>query len=197
MKWQFSILVLYSLGLFYLEYAFGQDHLRHYVTDIDGEVLLYAINTTLSMILLALTAYNFYLCFDHFKSRSNKNSEWVFYLLQSLIFLYLALDERFMLHERIGYVIGFHDSIPLLMVAVAELGVLYYFRETAFKDQSFKTILFISGVLFALMLFVDAFAPSRALFRLAAEDLLKLWAVYLLFRYSLKHYRHTFSMVVD
>ncbi|NNK87103.1 MAG: hypothetical protein HKO90_02360 [Flavobacteriaceae bacterium] len=189
MRWTYPILVLYTLALFYLEYAYGQDYLRYYVTDIDGEVLLYGINTTVSTILLVLTAYNFYLCFDALKSEDSIKSYRVFYLLQTLIFLYLALDERFMLHERIGYVLGIHDSFPLLTIGLAELGVLFYFREVGVKGGKYAGQLFLIGLLFTAMVIIDAFAPSKGLFRLASEDLLKLWAVYFLFRYSLSHYR--------
>ena len=190
MRWTYPILIIYTLVLFYLEYAFGQDYLRHYVTDIDGEVLLYGINTTVSTILLVLTAYNFYLCFDALKSEQTMKSYRTFYLLQALIFLYLALDERFMLHERIGYVLGVHDSIPLLAVGLSELGVLFYFREIGHKGAKYARLLFLIGLLFGIMVIIDTFAPSKGLFRLASEDLLKLWAVYFLFRYSLSHYRN-------
>ena len=112
----------------------------------------------------------------------------MFFLLQAIIFGYLALDERFMLHERIGFVLGIHDAILLLMVGVAELAVLYFFKQIGFSILKINKFILLAAVGFLIMLVIDAFGASRGFLRLSAEDLLKLWAIFFLYQYAMQLY---------
>lgn len=188
MRWQLVFLVLYSISILLLESLYGQDYIRLYMTDLEGDVLLYGINTTISMTLLAFTALIFYLCYVHERTSNRSSEESKFFLLQCLIFVYLAIDERFLLHERIGYVLGIHDAFPLLFVGMAELFLLLRFRQIRLFPLQVHKYVILAGIGFVLMMTLDVFAPSRAFLRLSAEDLFKLWAVFFLFRYAMDFY---------
>lgn len=178
-------LLIYSFAIISAELYGGQDYVRHYVSDIDGEVLLYGINTTLSTIILSITSYTFVICYLMQNGTKVIERNWHFFFAsQAIIFAYLAMDERFMLHERIGYVLGIHDSIPLLFLAVVEFVLLYNFGElTRRRSKEFKSLM-AAAICFSIMIIIDAFGPSKGLLRLSLEDLFKIWAVFFLFRYS-------------
>ena len=186
LRWQLVLLTLYSIGILTVEYVSGQSAVRHYVTDIDATGLFYGINTTISTVLLVLCAYNFWLCFRVSSIGPNHSFPAIFYLLQILVFTYLALDERFMLHERAAFVLGFHDGILLVTVGLFQLFVLYKFEALKKDSPGFKLLL-TSAILFAIMLLIDAAGDSIRPLRLSIEDLCKLWAIFVLFLYSLKH----------
>ena len=188
MRFQLLIMLFYSLGIITLEILYGHDHVRYYVTDLKGEVYLYGINTTLSTILLALTSFTFYLSYRHEKGDNESTEMSRFFLIQALIFAYLALDERFMLHERIGYVLGIHDSFPLLAVALAELGLLIYYKQLSFSFKNINKFLILAAIGFTIMMTVDVFGASKGFLRLSAEDLFKLWAIFFLLQYALEFY---------
>ena len=182
--WQIVLLGLYSICIIAIELSSGQPEVRHYLTDIRGPVLLYGLNTSLTTILLILTAYNFWLGWKRNNSKEiygfdDRN----YFLLQSLIFIYLALDERFMIHERAAFVLGIHDAFPLIGVAVVELFVLWKFQALN-PDKPGRRLIYISATLFALMMLIDAFGGSDRVLRLSLEDLTKLWAIFCLFLYS-------------
>ncbi len=197
MKWQIPLLAFYSLVILAIEFMNGQDYVRHYVTDLDDAGLFYGLNTTICTILLVLTAYNFYLSYSA-KEESVGNGMLnfdLFYAAQALIFLYLAADERFMLHERIGRVLGVSDNLPLLIVGLVEVGLLYKFQQLKWKNGKQFKLLFVGGILFMLMMLVDNFVPPQTILRLSVEDLLKLWAIFLLFQYSSLIYKNARATV--
>ena len=55
----FASLGLYSVALIGIELCTSQDYVRHYVSDVEGPVRFYAVNTTLSVFLLWATALLF------------------------------------------------------------------------------------------------------------------------------------------
>lgn len=189
MKWYFPILVLYSVFIILLEYNYGQDHVRHYLTDSQGPVLLFGIHTTITTILLSITSYNFLLCYFFAKDTKVEKIDYkLFFISQSILFLYLALDERFMLHERIGFVLGIRDAYPLLLVAIAEAFLLLYFKEIRIASIKWKSTLVMGAVCFSIMVIIDTFAPLNSPLRLSFEDLFKLWGIFFLFKYSCAKY---------
>ena len=95
------LLIIYSVFIIYNEFLFGQLHVRQYLTDIKGDVILFGINTTFTTLFLVLIAYNFFLCTVNYKK--SEKSFLPFFIFQTALFLFLAMDERFMIHERIGY----------------------------------------------------------------------------------------------
>ena len=189
LKWVIPILIVYSLFIMAIEYKLGQNYVRHYLTDLKGPVLLFGIHTTITTVLLSIISYQFVLtyCFAKGINESNKRFKF-FFLFQAVLFLILAFDDRFMLHERIAYVLGFHDAIPLLILAFSELAVLLYFKEIKLKAIKWNSPLILGSICFAIMIIIDVFAPLHSTMRLSIEDLFKLWGIFFLFNYACKTY---------
>ena len=168
----------------------GEPEVRLYLTDIEGDVVFYGINTTLSVLLLALIGYNFLLCF--FKTPKTKGQEKdfrMFFIAQTLIFCFLATDERFMVHERLGYFLSVNDAFILLGIGILELLLLYYYEQLVWQRSLKNYALVLGGFCFFIMVLIDAFVTENAGLRLAIEDLSKIWAVFFLFIYSFQFYR--------
>ena len=180
------LLIIYSAFLIVNELLYGQQHVRQYLTDIKGDVHLYAINTTLTTLFLVLIAYNFFLCIMY--GRKNEKSHLPLFVIQALIFIYLAMDERFMLHEGIGYYLGINDAFLLGAIGVTELIVLYYYKELKFEWTIKSVSLYLGGMFFGIMVLIDAFGSADGKLRLSLEDLSKTWAIFFLFIYSFEFY---------
>lgn len=183
------LLLVYSAAIMGCELMFGQPAVREYLTDIHGKVFFYGINTTLTTLFLVLIAYNFILCaLDFKKSDRGKKLLW-FFISQSALFLFLAMDERFKVHERIGVHLKIDDAYVLGMIGVFELGLLYYYKEIQWP-RTFKSLsLFLGGFLFGIMILIDAFGADKGVLRLSFEDLSKTWAIFFLFLYSFESYK--------
>ena len=171
----FLIIAFYSLSLLFVEWQYGQPTLRYYMTDIKGDVFFYAINTTLSVTILWITALLFAistLCVDKVK---DKTAYW-FYWSQVVMFTYLGFDDRFMIHEFIGAWLGKNDAYLLLGIGLIEVGLLATLGQIKQLPQKARYYLYTAALLFFIMFIIDAKAPDKLLFRLALEDLTKLWA---------------------
>lgn len=198
LKWFLSILFFYSITILLIELYLGHDYVRHYLTDMKGPVLLWGLHTTITTVLLLIISYNFILTFLFAKGIDGTNKQFKFYfVIQAVLFLYLAMDERFMLHERIGYVLGIHDAFPLMSVGVVELAVLFYFKELQIYSIKWNSPLVLGAICFAIMVIIDVFAPQRALLRISFEDLFKLWGIFFLFRYSCNVYKKWVHPVIN
>lgn len=180
------LLIIYSAFIIVNELLYGQQHVRQYLTDIKGDVHLYAINTTLTTLFLVLIAYNFFLCIMY--GRKNEKSHLPLFVIQALIFIYLAMDERFMLHEGIGYYLGINDAFLLGAIGLTELIVLYYYKELKFEWTIKSVSLYLGGMFFGIMVLIDAFGSADGKLRLSLEDLSKTWAIFFLFIYSFEFY---------
>jgi hypothetical protein len=168
---------------------FGQDYVRHYLTDLKGPVLFYGVQTAITTVLMVLISYNFILTYFFAKNiPTQPNNFRLFFLSQALVFLYLAIDERFMIHERIAYVLNIHDAIPLLSVAIYQLLVFLYYKDYCKTLIYWNSPIVLGSICFAIMISIDAFASSNAVLRLSFEDLFKLWGIFFFFRYSCKNY---------
>ncbi len=180
----FGLLIIYSVSLVYLEIRFSQDYVRNYFTDIIGPVFFYAVNTTLSTTLLWLTTLVFVINAMCVENVGRWKRQKLFYYSQALVFFYLGIDERFMVHEYTGMWLGFNDALMLLGIAIAEAGLLAGLGEL--KTRSKKTIAYLcaGSVLFGVMSLIDGFAPKRATLRLSFEDLSKVWAEVFLFLFA-------------
>jgi len=176
------ILIIYSLTLLWIEWQLSQPVLRYYVTDIHGPVLFYGINTTLSTFLLWAIALIFVICLHCLEPGAQK--QYLFYVSQIIMFIYLGIDERFLIHETIGQWLGRNDAYLLLGFGIIEASLLIILGQL--WQQSLKALYFIggAGVLFAIMVLIDAFLPAQMLWRLAFEELTKLWADILLFLFA-------------
>jgi hypothetical protein len=186
-RWYYTILILFSIIIITLESKFGQDYVRHYLTDLKGPVLFYGIQTTITTVLLVIISYNFILTYFFAKNIPThpKNFK-LFFLSQALVFLFLAVDERFMIHERIAFVLKIHDAIPLLGIAVFQLLIFIYYRVYCKTLIYWNSPIVLGSICFAVMILIDAFAPLNAGLRLSFEDLFKLWGIFFFFRYSCK-----------
>jgi len=179
----YFIVILYSLSLLWIEWQFSQSGIRLYVTDIKGDVFLYAIHTTLNMSLLWGTALLFLVslqCIDKYKEKLF----FYFALSQIVLFVYLGFDERFLIHELVGRVLGINDAYFLLLIACTEAVILAFFGQLS--QKSAKTLLFLglASILFLIMILIDAKFPAKMQFRLSFEELTKLWASLFLFLFA-------------
>ena len=184
----YLILVIYSLSILILEFRFGQDHARNYLTDIKGPVFFFAINTTITTFLLWLIAFIYFLNGNTLHKTDHDRKQVYYYQLQTLLFVYLGFDERFLLHEKIGGLLKINDALFLLFIGLIELFILI--KLGGVLKYNFKTLryLFFAGVFFTSMVLIDGLLPSKLLLRLSLEDLFKLWAIYFLFMFSFREY---------
>lgn len=188
-NWYYIVLLVFSVVILSLEFNYGQDYVRHYLTDIEGPVLFFGLQTTITTILLVIISYNFALAFRYAKVTSEAPKHMRFFFLsQILVFMYLAVDERFMFHERIAYILGIHDALFLFSIAVGQLVVFLYFWRYCKTLIYWNSPLVLGALCFVAMLFIDAFGAEDARMRLSSEDLFKLWAIFFFFRYSFKVY---------
>jgi hypothetical protein len=174
--WLMTLVVGYTLALLGIEYRFGQDYARNYFSDISGPVRFFAVNTTLSNFLLWAIALLFFVCWLWARETRDEPKRQLFYGFQVLIFAYLGADERFTLHEWLGYVLNCNDAWFLLAVGLLEVAVLVFPGEILKQPRRAKLYLSVAVVLFGVMLLFDVFAPKRMLLRLSIEDLTKLWS---------------------
>lgn len=106
---------------------------------------------------------------------------------QVIFFLYLASDERLLIHEKTAAVLGMNDSFLILGLGLVELALLFFFGEVVKQPWRLKGWLLPVCAFFGLMVFVDAFLPERMPGRLALEDLSKIWAIVFLLIYAWKY----------
>lgn len=177
-----GMMAFYSGVLVTIELSTSQDHVRHYFTDIEGPVRLFAINTTLSVFLLWASALLFAVVLMVIRPESRR--ERLFCLSQMAIFGYLGVDDRFLLHERLSDVVPLHDTLILVAVGLVEIAALALLGDLRRRSGWVRGYVAAAGVLFGVMAAIDAFAPSDAVLRLAVEDLSKVWAGWFLFLFS-------------
>ena len=190
-RFGFLLLTVYSVIIIMLEMQFGQTYVRQYLSDIEGDVVFFAVNTTLTTVFLVLIAYNFILCLIfHGKEKRMDQKLFLFLVCQSLLFLFLAMDERFMIHERIGYYLGFNDAYLLASIGIFELALLFSFEQLRWQRTLKTYALYLGGFFFGIMILIDAFGATNAVLRLSFEDLAKTWAIFFLFIYSFEFYKH-------
>ena len=91
-----GLMVVYSLVLVTIELETSQAHVRHYFTDIEGPVRLYAINTTLSTFLLWASALIFCVVLRMIGGAPGHHKERLFCISQVVVFGYLGADDRFL-----------------------------------------------------------------------------------------------------
>lgn len=165
----------YTAVLLGIEYRFGQEHVRNYFTDIMGPVRFYAVNTTLSAFLLWTIALIFWACWLLAEAEESKKPS-LFYTSQAVIFLYLGIDERFMLHEWWGELLDKNDAYFVLLPGVLILASLYFWGAMERQSWRAKLYLLLAAAFFAVMVVFDVIVPDQMLWRLSIEDLTKLWS---------------------
>ncbi len=181
----FACLILYSCLILFIEYTQGQSVVRNYVSDIEGKLPFYGVNTTLSTIFLVLTAYNFGLVFFKMdlKAKSQRRMA-LFVLTQIFVFLLLAFDDRFRLHESIRTYLDVSDSLLHVLIALLEMVVFIYCKQINWPLAKRDYYLITGGFLFVVMFMIDRYGSSTGFMRLSFEDITKFWSVVFLFLYS-------------
>ena len=180
----FSLCAVYSIVLIYFEIGVSQDFARFFFTDIKGEVPFYAVNTTLSVSLLLGTALMFAVCLVCLEEDHHRQNERKFYYSQILVFGYLACDDRFMIHEKIGYILSIQDAWILFSIGLLELYFIISWSNFYRWSKSTKRCLFKALVCFILMLAIDGFLPKNMVPRLSLEDLAKTWSNIFIFLFA-------------
>ncbi len=195
MKWVgmflLTLLVIYSAALFVIDLQLGQNHVRGFFSDIMAGAdyplpyrALYGINTSLMVVLLSANALFFLVCAGVSEARGISGARRGFEWSQVLFFLYLACDERLLIHEKMGSILQMNDAIWILSLGIAELLLLFIFGEVARQPWRLKGWLLAAAAFFGVMVYVDAFLPSAMPGRLPLEDLSKTWATVFLLVYS-------------
>jgi hypothetical protein len=178
------LLVIYSITLLVTQSNTSEEYVRQYFTDIKGDVAFYAVNTSISAFLLASTGLIFILCTTFFSSKTSF-SEKIFIYTQIVTFFYLAIDDRFQVHDAKG--LPFRGEYIFLLVGFIEGVVLLFYGKILQQEWKIKTPLFIAGVFFCIMFVIDIYGEKLGVpLRLSVEDLCKTWAnvFFFLFAYN-------------
>ncbi|MGF1549043.1 MAG: ATP-grasp domain-containing protein [Sphingomonadaceae bacterium] len=177
----FALLGLYTLALLAGELTSSQEHIRHYFSDIEGERPFFAVNTSLSVFLLAGGAL--LLLFTGLVAARERAAR-RFFIAQAALLALFAADDRFQLHESLAWRLGIGDHYILLAWAVVELWLILLWCRRDFLTPAAIGFALAGGGFFLLMLGIDAFAASDAAMRLSVEDLAKSWGAAMLFAAS-------------
>ena len=191
----FPLCIVYSIILIYFEVGISQDFARFFFTDIKGEVPFYAVNTTFSVSLLLGTALMFAVCLVCLGEQSQPNKERNFYFSQVIIFGYLALDDRFLIHEKLGYLLNISDAIILFLIGILELYFIFAWSNWYHWTKTTKINLFKASICFFLMLVIDGFFPKNMIPRLSLEDLAKTWSNIFLFLFAWNIYLEKINLL--
>ena len=179
-------LLLYSTTILYIEYSTSQNFVRNFLTDIEGPVPFYAINTTLSYTLFIISSVLFLI--STYLVKLNKelenHSEIYFYISQFLIFLYLGIDDRFYFHERLNNLIGIPGDGIIIFIGVIELIILFTIGRITERNSPTKNSFYLFCLFAFFMIFIDLVVPENMLLRLSLEDLLKTWSAFFVARFA-------------
>ncbi|EMR03949.1 hypothetical protein [Cesiribacter andamanensis] len=181
------LLIVYSILLLVTHTLTSEKYVRPFYTDITGEVYGYGVNTSLSAFFLGSTAVVFLLCLAFIKNESQKDEK-IFYYSQIILFIYLAIDERFQVHD-VDPIIRYHGDMILPMLGLLQIYLLFRYGHMLSKPKKVQLPLIIASALFVVMVFVDIVGPKISLpLRLSIEDLSKTWANAFFFLFSYNVY---------
>jgi len=166
----------YTLALLLFEWRTSQEAVRFFFQDIYGDTLLKGLNTTICVAFLWGACLLFGVTAWCCRQRSGQEREGLFAISQVLVFFYLACDDRFQIHERIGRQLGVEDAYILVGVGLIEVLLLWRLGGFGRRAVTQRRTVLLAGGLFAAMAFVDAVLPSGLRLRLSVEDLLKTWS---------------------
>jgi hypothetical protein len=180
----FAGFVAYSATLLLIEWKTSQNYVRNFFTDIQGPVQFYAVNTTLSVFLLWSAALILGVCIVVAKTMPGFERRRRFYLAQALVFAYLGLDDRFMLHEWVGAQLNTQDHYLLMAVgAFNVLAIAFLADREAFAGLPGRFFALAVGFS-TVMLVIDAKFPGEMVLRLSLEDLSKTWGALFFFLFA-------------
>ena len=193
----FFALAIYCIILVSIEINISQEYVRNFFTDIKGDVPLYAINTSLSVLLLSGTSLIFSIILATSLSVENNSKQILFYRSQVILFAYLAIDDLFLIHEHIGHVLGINDA--LILAGLGGLEIILILAWSGYQQWSNTTrnYLLAAAACFGLMILIDGAFPSEMIPRLSLEDLSKTWANTFIFMFAwslLMHHINTLKL---
>lgn len=171
----FTAMAIYTAALIGLEAATSQQVVRPFFSDIEDVSPLFGINTTVSTFLLAGSALLMLFAASsahHPQLRPNRH----FMMSQGLVFGFLAADDRFQVHERIGYWLDISDSLVMMAWALIELACLALLFRPQFAPRRAIAFFGAGVALFSIMFVIDTFGAGQGYLRLSLEDLAKTWA---------------------
>lgn len=190
-----ALVGIYSAVLISLEIQFSQAFVRHFFTDIEGPLPFYAINTSLAVFLQLATALMFAVSLVSLERSEKNKQERRFYWSQLIIFGFLALDDRFLFHEKLGARLGIEDAFILLCFGVLEVILLLTLGNFIKRAKPAKRYIYAAATFFLSMFFFDAFLPQKMVLRLSLEDLSKTWADTFLFLFAWEIYCHNITIL--
>ncbi len=179
----FFILTIYCVVLISLEINVSQEYVRNFFTDIEGDVPLYAVNTSLSVFLLLGTSLIFIIVLKTLPREEN-SKKILFYRSQIILFAYLGMDDRFLIHEHIGYVFGINDALILAGLGVLEIILILAWSNYQQWSKRTRNYLLAAAACAALMILIDGAFPREMIPRLSLEDFSKTWANAFIFMFS-------------
>lgn len=171
----FTAMAIYTIGLIGLEATTSQQVVRPYFSDIEDVSPLFGINTTVSTFLLAGAALLmlFAASTSHHRQLRQRRH---FMISQGMVFGFLAADDRFQIHERIGFWLEISDSFVMMGWALIEVASLVWLFRPQFAPLR-AIAFFAAGVaLFGIMFAIDTWGSGQGYLRLSLEDLSKTWA---------------------
>jgi hypothetical protein len=184
----FAALVAYSAVMLWIEGTTSQEYVRRYFTDIGqptkagffaaptGDTIFYAVNTSLSSFMLGVAGV--LMLFAAFARSGGWSRRDSLYAAQGAIFLWLALDDRFMFHEHLGAAFGIPSTVILMTALAINLGIYLAWFRPAYFSPRMAILLVCAGAAFAFMMVCDLLLPHDMFLRLSLEDLSKTWAAF-------------------
>jgi hypothetical protein len=197
------LLAIYSIAMIAVDALYSEELPRQYFGDIgvppdeknlvipQEGVIFFAVNTTLSSFFLGCAGLM--TLFVGIVANRLQARQKALFSGQATVFFYMAADDRFMFHEHIAAMSGWHLPSSAILVAVALANVVLYwwlFRLADFNAGMLR-LFARAAMLFAAMMLVDVVIPREWPLRLPVEDLLKTWSafLFLLFAWDAARFR--------
>ena len=191
----FFILSIYSAILISLEINVSQEYVRNFFTDIEGDVALYAVNTSLSVLLLLGTSFIFIIVLKTLPKEESSKKRIPFYRSQVVLFAYLGLDDRFLIHEYIGYVFKINDAFIFIGLGILEIILILAWNDYQHWSIRTKKYLLLAAAFSILMILIDGAFPREIVPRLSLEDLSKTWANAFIFMFAWSILMHNVNIL--
>ena len=189
-----ALLMAYSVTLVIVECRYGQEFVRGYFSDISSgkdfpllSSALFGINTTITVSMLTGVALLFLVSLGGAAHIGDSRRRLIFAWSQVFFFLYVACDERLLIHERLGQLLQIQDTLILAAIGGLELALLFGPGRLLHQPWRLKVWLVPMAVCYGMMLVVDGWFPPLMPARLAIEDLLKTWAIVFLLAYAWRY----------
>ncbi len=168
-----ACLAAYSLALLTAEFVGGEALARDLCSDILGKTRFHAVNTSLSVFVLAAGAL---LLVFTVATRTLDRRERRYFQMQAALLAWLAFDDRFLVHESLGERLHIPDAAILLTVGLGQLVLLFTMARLRERRRHARWLLMGAAFSFGVMCGIDGL-QDRITWpgRLTLEDLTKTW----------------------